>query len=205
MCKVSMPGIRATAALLVGAMAGCASNGPRYPEVIAAAGPPPEGHARIVLLRPDERFDNYSLSRALITVNDREFGKLAYGGFLYVDLKDDETLVEASARNRWAGSCALRIRAKAGDTIYLDVVPRPVNVAEELVGVAAGMAVGGPDVPGVAGVFTDAATASATGAVVGAATGAILYADKPCGGPFRMKPLAPDEAKKHLERLSFSG
>jgi hypothetical protein len=204
MRKVSSPGFRATAALFLGAMVSCASNGPRYAEVIAEAGPPPEGHARIVLLRPNERFDNYSLSRALIRVDDREFGKLAYGGFLYVDVKD-ETLIDAAVRNRWAGNCVLRIRANAGDTIYLDVMPRPVNLAAELAGVAAGAAVGGPRVPGVAGVFADAAAASATGAVVSAATETMIYADQPCGGPFRMKPLAPDNAKKHLERLSWSG
>lgn len=205
MRKASLPGTRATAALLLGAMAGCASNSPRYPEVIAAAGPPPEGHARIVLLRPDERFDNYSLSRAFIRVNDHAFGKLAYGGFLYVDVKDDETLIEASARSRWSGSCVLRIRAKVGDTIYLDVAPRPVNVTEELVGVVAGMAVIGPGASSFGGVLAESAVTGATGAVVGASTGAILYADKPCGGPFRMKPLVPDDAKKHLERLSWSG
>lgn len=207
MRKVSTPGIRATAALLLGVMAGCAStNGPRYPEVVAKAGPPPEGHARIVLLRPDERFDNYSLSRALISVNERDFGKLAYGGFLYVDVKeDDETLVAAGVRNRWAGNCEVRIRAKVGDTIYLDVTPRPVNVAAELAGAAAAAVVPGPDVSTVGDVFVESAASGATGAVVSATTEAIVYGDKPCGGPFRLKPLAPGDAKKHLERLSWSG
>ena len=204
MRKASTPGIRATAALLLGAMAGCASNSPRYPEVMAESGVPPEGHARIVLLRPDERFDNYSLSRALIRVNDREFGRLAYGGFLYLDVKG-ETLVEAAVRNRWAGSCALRIRARPGDTIYLDVTPRPVNVAAELAGAAVAAAIPGPDVSTVGDVFVESAASGATGAVVGAATEVIIASGKPCGGPFRLKPLAPDEAKKHLERLSWSG
>ena len=197
-------GTGALAALLLGALPGCASNGPRYPEVIAEAGPPPEDHARIVLLRPDERFDNYSMSRALIRVDGREFGKLAYGGFLYFDVTG-ETLVEAAVRNRWAGNCVLRIRAKAGDTIYLDVAPRPVNVAAELVGVGAAAAIGAPGVSTVGDVLVDTAVSGATGAVVSAATEAVIYADKPCGGPFRMKSLAPDDAKKHLERLSWSG
>lgn len=204
MRMVPVVGSAALAALFLGAMTGCASNGPLYPEVIAEAGPPADGHARIVLLRPDERFDNYSLSRALIRVNDREFGKLAYGGFLFVDVRD-EALIEAAVRNRWAGNCVLRIRAKAGDTIYLDVAPRPVNVAAELVGVGAAVAIGVPSVSTVGDVLVDTAVSGATGAVVSAATETIVYADKPCGGPFRMKPLAPADAEKHLERLSWSG
>lgn len=206
MRTVSKPGIRATAALLLGATAACVSNGQRYSAVVAAAGPLREGQARIVLLRPDERFDNYSLSRALIRVNDRDFGKLAYGGFLFVDVKEDgETLVAAGVRNRRAGNCEVRVRAKAGDTIYLDVTPRPVNVAAELAGAAVAAAIPGPDVTTVGDVLVESAASGATGAVVSATTEAIVYGDKPCGGPFRLKPLAPDDAEKHLERLSWSG
>ncbi|MEX2150070.1 MAG: hypothetical protein WD793_07635 [Steroidobacteraceae bacterium] len=192
-----------TAALLASAMAGCASDGPRYPEIIAEAGPPPEGHARIVLLRPDERFDNYSLSRARIDVNGREFGRLSYGGFLYVDV-NDETLVEARVRNRWAGTCALRIRPQAGDTIYLDVAPRPVS-ATDIVTAAIPAAVVGPAASTFGDVLAESAASGAIGAAVDAASAVITSAGKPCGGPFRMKPLAPDDAKKHLERLSWSG
>src|SRR5262245_56331401 len=129
MRQASLPGIRAATALLLGAMGACVSHGPRYPEVIAGAGPPADGHARVVLLRPNQRFDNYSMSRALIDVNGREFGKLAYGGFLYVDVGEEETLIEAGASSRWATGCAVRVRAKPGTTIYLDVEPRPVGAA----------------------------------------------------------------------------
>lgn len=202
MRKVSPSGIRATAALLASAMASCVSHGPRYPELIADAGPPPEGRARIVLLRPDQRFDNYSMSRALIDVDGREFGKLAYGGFLYVDVKD-EARIETSGRNRWAAGCVVRVRAKPGDTIYLDVEPRPVG-AGDFVGAAVAAAIPAGDVSTVGDVFTEAAASGAIGAVVGAATEAVVY-DKPCSGPFRLKPLAPDEAKKLLERLYWSG
>lgn len=204
MRKVSSSGIRATAALLAGAMAACVSHGPRYPEVIADAGPPPEGRARIVLLRPDQRFDNYSMSGALIDVNGREFGKLAYGGFLFLDVTEEETLVEAGARSRWSAGCVVRVRAKPGDIVYIDVEPRPVG-AGDFVAAAAAAAIPGPDVSTVGDVLTDAAISGATGAVVGAATESIVYGGKPCSGPFRLKPLAPDEAKKHLERLYWSG
>jgi len=49
------------------------------------------------------------------------------------------------------------------------------------------------------------AASGATGAIVGAATEAAIAMDRPCAGPYRLQPLAPDDAKKHLERLSWSG
>ena len=93
----------------------------------------------------------------LIDVNEREFGKLAYGGFLYVDVKaGDETLSRSGVSNRWAGNCAVRIRAKAGDTIYLDVTPRPVTAAD-FVSVAATAAIPGPAISTVGDVLVDSA------------------------------------------------
>lgn len=198
----------ATAALLHGAMAGCASQGARYPEVIALAGAPPSGHARIVLLRPDKRFDNYSLSRAVIRVNDRSLGKLAYGGFLFADVTGDETVLEASARNRWYGSCALRVKANAGDTLYVDVAPRPANIAAEIVGAVAGEAVvgGGSGNAGMNEILVDkrAAEVAAASTAGGAAASAIEGAGKECGGPFRLTPIAAPAALEQLDRLSWS-
>lgn len=210
MRNVSASGTRATAALLFSAMAGCATQGARYPEVIADTGAPPDGHVRIILLRPDQRFDNYSLSRAVIRVNDRILGKLAYGGFLFVDVAGDETVLEASARNRWYGTCALRLLAKAGDTIYVDVAPRPANVAAELVGAVAGEAAVGGGGAGHARMDEillekGAAEVAAASTAGGAAASAIEGAGKECGGPFRLTPIAAPAALEQLDRLSWSG
>jgi hypothetical protein len=189
-------------------MAGCASHGARFPEVIAEQGAPTSGHARIVLLRPDQRFDNYSLSRAFIRVNERVLGGLAYGGFLFVDVPEEETLLEASAKSRWYGSCKLRLQAKAGDTIYLDVAPRPADVAADLVGAAIGAAVagGGSSHRGLGEVPIGAddlktAAASSAGAVIATQ---IEGAGKECEGPFRMKPVPASAALEQLDRLSWS-
>ncbi len=202
-------GTGSLAALVLGAMPSCASLGGLYPEVIAATGAPPQGHARIVLLRPDQRFDNASLSRVVIRVNDEVLGKLAYGGFLFVDMDENETILEASARNRWYGTCKLRVAAKAGETIYMDVAPRPVNVAAELAGAVAGAAVVGGVSAGHAGmdeilVAKGAAEVAAASTAGGAAASAIESAGKECGGPYRLKPVAAPTALESLERLRWS-
>jgi hypothetical protein len=202
-------GTGALAALLFGAMPGCASLGKPYPEVVTETGPPPQGHTRIVLLRPDKRFDNASLSRIVIRVNDEMLGKLAYGGFLFVDVDENETVLEASARNRWYGSCKLRVTAKAGETIYLDVAPRPVNVAAEIVGAVAGAAVVGGGSPGHVGMDEvllekGAAEVAAASTAGGAAASAIESTGKECGGPYRLKPVAASVALETLERLRWS-
>lgn len=201
-------GTGALATLLLSTMEGCATQGGPYPEVIAAAGAPLEGHARIVLLRPDKRFDNYSLSRAVIRVNDRILGKLAYGGFLFVDVPEEETVLEASAKNRWYGICQLRLQAKAGDTIYLDVAPRPADVAADLVGAAVGAAAvgGGSSHAGMDEILIGAddvkvAAASSAGAAVATK---IEGAGKDCEGPFRLKPVAASGALESLARLRWS-
>ncbi len=202
-------GTGALTTLLLSAASGCATQGGPYPEVIAEAGATAEAHARIVLLRPDKRFDNYSLSRAVIRVNDRILGKLAYGGFLFVDVPEEETVLEASAKSRWYGSCKLRLQAKAGDTIYLDVAPRPADVAADLVGAAVGTAavgggsshVGMDEIPIGADDVKVVAASSAGAAVATKIDGA----DKECEGPFRMKPVAAPAALKQLDRLTWSG
>lgn len=197
-------GTGALAALVLGAMPSCASLGGPYPEVIAETGAPSPGHARIVLLRPNQRFDNASLSRVVIRVNDEVLGKLAYGGFLLVDVGEDETVLEASARNRWYGSCKLRVTGKAGDTIYVDVAPRPVNVAAEIVGAVAGAAVvGGVGMDEIL-VQKSAAEIAAASTAGGAAASAIESTGKECGGPYRLKPVAASTALESLERLRWS-
>ena len=209
MRKIPAVGTGALAALVLGAMPSCASLGGLYPEVIAATGPPPQGYARIVLLRPDQRFDNASLSRVVIRVNDEVLGKLAYGGFLFVDVDENETVLEASARNRWYGSCKLRVTGKAGDKIYVDVAPRPVNFAAEIVGAVAGAAVVGGGNAGHAGMDEilmekGAAEVAAASTAGGAAASAIESAGKECGGPHRLKPVAASAALESLERLRWS-
>lgn len=208
MRKASAISSGASAALLVGALFGCASQGARYSEVVTQAGPVSSGQTRIVLLRPGERFDNYSLSRAVIRVNDRKIGGLAYKGFLLFDVPGDEVVVQASARNRFYGSCELQIQAAPGGTVYIDVAPRPANVAADVVGAAVGTAVVGSAAThaGMDAILVDesAAQAAAAGAAGGAAASAVEGADKECGGPFSLRPVDEAAALKLLDSLSSS-
>jgi hypothetical protein len=101
------------------------------------------------------------------------------------------------------------VAPKAGETIYVDVAPRPVNVAAEIVGAVAGAAVVGAGSAGHAGMdeilmekgAAEVAVASTAG---GAAASAIESAGKECGGPYRLKPVAASAALETLERLRWS-
>lgn len=199
----------ATAALVASALPGCATQGPPYPEKIAEAGPPVSGHTRIILLRPDKRYDDYSLSRAVIRVNDAPLGKLAYGGFLYVDVTGDEVAIEASAKSRVYGVCKLRLPANAGDTLYVDVAPRPASIAADIVGTVAGAAIVGnapsANTPAEVIVRESGVVGAAAGTAGSVAASKIESAGKECGGPYRLKPIEAPAALEHLTRLSWSG
>lgn len=116
---------------------------------------------------------------------------------------------EASARNRWYGVCALRLHASVGNTIYVDVAPRPANIAADIIGTAAGAAAVGstPGADTAAEVLDRESNVAgaAAGAAGGVAASAIEGAGKECGGPYRLKPIAAPAALEHLARLSWSG
>lgn len=208
MHKAFAIGTGALAALHFGVMSGCATHRAHYSDAVTQTGPSASGYSRIVLLRPNDRFDNYSLSGAVIRVNDRQLGKLAYGGFLLVDVPEDDVVISASARNRWYGTCELKLQVNAGDTVYVDVAPRPTNVAADVAGAVVGAAVVGdaPTQAGVDALLVDETTAhaAAASAVGGATASAIEGAGKECGGPFRLKPLDASVALEKLDKLSWS-
>lgn len=188
----------AAAGLAAAAVAGCVSaKGASYAETLAVAGPPPAKAARIVLLRPDQRYDDASLSRVVLRINGRVLGKLAYGGFLLADVPAGETILEVSADNRSFGTCKRTLQVAAGDTLYFDVAPRPANIAVGTIGTVAGGAVAG-------GATAAVPQAGADGAIVGAIASAAEGASRPCGGPYRMTPLAAVDALEQLDRLRAS-
>ena len=208
MRQLSVTATLAFASLLFGSLQGCTTQKTSYAAALDRIGPVANGHARIVLLRPDQRFDNYSLSAAHIHIDDEKAGKLAYGGFLLFDVDSSEVVLAASARNRFYGVCELKVSAKAGETLYLDVAPRPANVLAELAGAAVGAAVvgGGPTELGIEDILIDESTVEVAAASTagGAAGSAVEAAGKPCGGPFRLKLLDAQAALEQLGRLSLS-
>jgi hypothetical protein len=194
---------------LIGALHGCAGLGAPYSEVMAHGAPVASDRTRIVMLRPNGRYDDYSLSRAVVRVNEKRVGGLAYGGFLYVDVEAGDVAIEASARNQMYGTCELLIKAAPGDTVYLDVGPRTANIVANVIGAAAGTAaVGdGPTHVGLDEILVDESTVpravgSTTGSLVGSAAESV---GKECGGPFKLTPMQESAALKQLARLSWSG
>jgi hypothetical protein len=184
--------------LMAGVLAGCVTaKGAPFSETLAKAGAPGTEHARIVFLRPDKRYDDASLSRIVVRIDDQVLGKLAYGGYLLADVSVGEVILEVSADNRFFGTCKLPVQVSGGETIYFDVAPRPANIAAGAVGAVFGGAVAG----GAAASASEVAVGSTAG---GAAGSAAEGARKGCGGPYRLTPLAPAVALEHLGRLHAS-
>lgn len=186
----------AAAGFAAGALGGCVTaRGASYSEALFETGALDPNDARIVFLRPDQRYDDASLSRMVIRIDDRLVGKLAYGGFLVADVPAGEVILEISADNRLWGTCKLPLEVDAGETRYFDATVRPTNIAAGALGTLAGGAAVG----------TAAPAAVAAGAVAGdAAASAAESAGKTCGGPYRLAPLEPTVALQHLDRLRAS-
>ena len=198
MRKITVLGSLAAAGFAAGAMGSCVSaKGASWPETLAQAGAPTEDRAHVVLLRPDQRYDDASMSRIVVRIDGRVIGKLAYGGFLLADVPAGELTLEVSADNRFYGTCKLALRVAAGETRYFDTAPRPANIAAGAIGVLVGGSVVGGATPTPVEV--------GAGAVAGdAIASAAESAGKTCGGPYHMTPLAPDVALAHLDRLHAS-
>ena len=186
----------AAAGLAAGALGSCVTaKGATFSETLFETGAPGPNDARIIFLRPDQRYDDASLSRMVVRIDERIVGKLAYGGFLIEDVPAGEVVLEISADNRAWGTCRLPLKLAAGDTRYFDATVRPTNIAAGAAGILAGGAAVGSADPAVV----------AAGAVAGdAAASAAESAGKTCGGPYRMTPLAPAVALEHLDRLRAS-
>lgn len=115
MRMIAVVGRLAAAGLAAAALGSCVSaNGPTYSRTLEDVGVPAADQARIVFLRPDPRYDDASASRIVVRIDDRVVGKLAYGGFILADVAPGEVEVEASARNRFFGTCKLTLHPAGG-------------------------------------------------------------------------------------------
>ena len=186
----------AAVGLAAGAFSSCVTaKGATYSETLFDIGAPSPNDARIVFLRPDQRYDDASLNRMVLRIDDQVIGKLAYGGFLVRDVPAGKVILEISADNRLWGTCKLPLVIEAGDTRYFDAKVRPTNIAAGTIGVLAGGAAVGSASPAVV----------ATGSVAGdMAASAAESAGKTCGGPYHLTPIAPPVALEHLDRLRAS-
>lgn len=188
--------IRVVALLVsLAALASCATPGKPYPEYMADAAPVPEGQARIVLLRPERRFDNNSLSKVYVRMDEVLLGKLAPREFLLADVHAGAVEISASSKSQVYGACRLPLEVTAGETLYVDLAPRTESVIADVVGSLAGLAVPGAD-----------SVAQSVGAMVAgsAAASAVESAGKPCGGPFRLTRIPETTALAALETLTAS-
>jgi hypothetical protein len=181
MRTIAVLGSLAAAGLVTGAVGGCVTaKGATYSQTLFDVGALGPNDGRIVFLRPDQRYDDASLSRMVVRIDVQIIGKLAYGGFLIEDVPVGEVVLEVSADNRSWGTCKLPFRVSAGDTTYFDASPRLANSVAGAIGTA------------VASVPGDMAASAAESA------------GKTCGGPYRLTPLAPAVALAHLDRLRAS-
>ena len=173
------------------ALASCAAPGKPYPEQMAEVGTVAEGQARIVLLRPDER----GPSKAYVRMGDELLGRLASRNFLLTDVEAGAVEVSASARSKVYGACRLPLELAAGETLYLELAPRPESVVADVVGSLAGLAVPGAD---------SVAQSVGTMVVGSAVASAAESAGKLCGGPFRLTRIPETTALSALETLTAS-
>ncbi len=201
------------AASVASTVLGCSAAGPLYVEFAAASIPPAADRTRIILMRPDDRYDDYSASRAVVRVNDQEIGQLAYGGFLTVDVAAGDVTVWTSAKNRFGNplikSCELRLSTSPGATVFVDVAPRKASILAGVIGSAAGAAaVSAPSTYGIAEIgeamIVDPLIESAAGEVGAVVVSAAESAGKTCGGHFRLAVLGAEVAHPRLERLRMS-
>lgn len=140
-------------AMAAGMLAGCVTaKGASYAETLASAGKTPGVQARIVVLRPDQRYDDSSLNRMVIRIDEHVRGKLAYGGFLLTDVAPGDRTLQVSADNLLFGTCTLALRLAAGDVVYFDASPRPANIAAGVVGGTIGSLIEGAG-PGCKGPY----------------------------------------------------
>jgi hypothetical protein len=202
--------MRALLLLLLATLSACGATGPLYPETLARTGPIPEGMARIVLLRSDDFANRNVASPVYVRIDEDLVGRLAYRGFLISQVAAGDVVLKASARNRMFGVCELPVSVKPGETLYVDVDPRPENQVADIVGtvVSGAVLVSAPTTSGIGhigeSIVTESATATAAGATASAATAAVEGAGKRCGGPYRLTLLAEAAALRELPRLNSS-
>lgn len=194
------------ALLLVVVLSGCAVRGTPYPDVMAQAAPLDAARTRVVFLRPSDRFDNYSASAAEIRIDDENIARLGFGGFFYVDVPPGTVTIGASTRRSWHGTCKWQLHAVAGETVYLDVGTRWRHALAGLVGSIAGANAADAALPppAIEHVVVDAAVVGTAAVVGGAVTSSIESIGRTCGGPYRIKALAAEEARSRLQTLAWS-
>jgi len=202
--------MRALLLLLLAALTGCGATGSLYPETVARTGPIPEGMGRIVLLRSDDFANRNVASPVYVRIHEDLIGRLAYRGFLISQVAAGDVVLKASAKNRMFGVCELPVSVKSGETLYVDVDPRPENLTADIVGtlVSGAVLVSAPTTAGIGDiaetVVVESATASAAGAAASAATAAAEGAGKRCAGPYRLAQLSEAVALSELARMKSS-
>jgi hypothetical protein len=144
MRKITVLGSLAAAGFAAGAMGSCVSaKGASWPETLAQAGAPTEDRAHVVLLRPDQRYDDASLSRIIVRIDGRVIGKLAYGGFLLADVPAGELTLKSPRKTAYG--CKRRFASPANGSSTPRRVPQHRGGRDRrLVG---GSVVGGPRRP----------------------------------------------------------
>ncbi len=200
-------------AVVAGFLSGCSASGPLYPEYSTASEPVAADTTRIVLVRPNDRYDDYAGSGAMMRVNGEDIGKLHYGGFLTTDVAAGEVTVWTSATNMRGNpvrkTCELRLLTSPGATVYVDVAPRGASMAANIAGMVIGAAaVSSPNTYGIhelgEAIIVDPAIEVITGNVAAVVLVNAEGRGKSCGGYFGLTLLTEDNARPRLDKLRLS-
>jgi hypothetical protein len=178
----------------------CAATGPSYEEVKATAPGPTANSSRIIFLRPKDRYDDYSASPAAVLVDDEQVGRLAYGGFFFVDVEPGPVSLKVQADSAWHGVCHVEMQTKAGETVFFDVGPRTSHVVAGAVGAVIG-GVLAPVSSSAVGTGVSVAAASTAG---GEVAEAVENQRQVCAGPYGIRPLPESQALRRIADLAWS-
>ena len=118
------------------ALAGCASSGAETSGLAesagsaslaanAAKGPIPAGKARVTITRPSSIV--YAAAPATITLNGTKVADVGTGSSATIDVPAGQCTISVSAWS-YPGSSTLKINAKPGETLALEVAPRDASL-----------------------------------------------------------------------------
>ncbi len=103
------------------------AEGATYSETLFDIGAPSPNDARIVFLRPDQRYDDASLNRMVLRIDDQDHWQAGLRRFPRRDVPDGKVILEISADNRFFGTCKLALVDRGGRYAVLRCQGPPVQ------------------------------------------------------------------------------
>ena len=192
-------------------LGGCVAttDGPGYAATMSEAGPLAAERSRIVILRRNDRYDDYSASPAQIKADAMIVGDLAYGGFLVADREAGAVLLTASGNDPDQGTCELVLQTLPAETVYIVVAPRSAHISAGLLGSLLADALLPPGFgtavyASVGELVASAAVSATVSAAAGVGAQKLESGGNVCGGPFKLARIDEEAARAYLADLKPS-